>query len=208
MNLNHRTMSNRLFAAVVIGLLVFTFFVSMLPQFSADAQACKFRHTVKQGETLIYIGNLYGVDWLEVAKENKLQPPYTVVAGQVLCIPSGTKPASTPGSQNTGGAPTLQVVPGHNEILVSVENFPKKTGYYVRVFPAHMNVSYRIGHFTTNKDGDFTDWFRMPYYIQRSPNMTLCVKNVWTDAASCVRYGDTFVYYPFVNGRCAGKAGR
>jgi hypothetical protein len=99
-------------------------------------------------------------------------------------------------------------VAGQNELLVSVENFAKKTSYYVRISPASDRVIYRLGQFTTNKDGDFTDWFRVPYYVKRTPQMTLCLKNVWTDKVSCVKYDDIFVYYPFIRPNCGPKEPR
>lgn len=189
--------------------LILTLLVSALPQSAASAVTCKFRHTVLQGETLIYLGDLYNVDWLKIADANNLVPPYTVTAGQVLCIPEGEKPANTTTTTTeSGNAPAIQVVPGQNRILVSVENFAKKTSYFIRISPASDNISYRIGHFTTNKEGDATDWFRVPYNVKRSPTMTLCVKNAWTDAVSCVKYDDIFVYYPFIRPYCAPKEPR
>jgi LysM repeat protein len=203
-----RTRSKRPLSGLLLLLLAITLIVAMLPQGTAEAVTCKFKHKVQEGETLIYISYLYGIDWQLIAEANKMTAPYLVAPGQTLCIPEGTKPSNTNTSTTTSKNATLQVVPGQNEILVSVENFGKKTSYYIRVWPADTNDSYRIGHFTTNKEGDFTGWFRMPYFLHRSPRMTLCVKNVWTDEASCVKYGDIFVYYPLVRGRCAGKSGR
>ena len=203
------TKSHKLFAAMMIFILTVTLFVSLVPQGDVRAVTCKFKHKVEQGETLIYIANLYGVDWEKIADANNLQPPYTVIEAQVLCIPEGTKPGNTSTTDDKNKTPpALQVVPGQNDLLLSVENFPKKTSYYVRIIPAHVNVSYRLGHFTTNKEGDFTDWFRVPYFVKRSPQMTLCVKNVWTDKTSCIKYDDIFSYYPFVRGKCSPKEGR
>ena len=201
------TKSRNTFTAVMMVVLTLTLLAGLLPQSSAGAVTCKFKHKVSQGETLIYIANLYAVGWEKVADANNLQPPYTLIEAQVLCIPEGEKPAGTT-NDNDKNPPVLQVVPGQNKILVSVENFGKKTSYFIRVSPADWDTTYKIGYFTTNKEGDFTKWFRMPYTIKRSPQMTLCVKNAWTDAASCVRYDDIFVYYPFIRGRCAPKEGR
>lgn len=210
MELDHQmTKSTRTFPLLLAAFLILTLVVSALPTSLASAVTCKFKHKVQEGETLIYIGNLYSVDWVKIADANNLNPPYTVTAGQVLCIPEGEKPANTTSSTNkeTKNA-TLQAVPGMNEILVSVENFPPKVSYYIRIFPSSKPVSYRIGHFTTNKEGDFTDWFPVPYFIARSPQMTLCVKNVYTDKSSCVKYGDLTAVFPFVIGKCSPKEGR
>jgi LysM repeat protein len=189
--------------------LFLTLLLSVFPQSLAAAVTCKYKHKVLQGETLTYIANLYGTSWNKIADANNLKPPYTVAPGQVLCIPEGDKDANTTPNSKKGKEPVLQVSPGMNEVLVSVENFPKKTSYYVRVSPANSPVAYRLGVFTTNKEGDFTDWFKVPPYVRRSPTMTLCVKNVWTDSASCVKYTDMVYAFPFlIGGNCKPKEGR
>jgi hypothetical protein len=164
---------------------------------------------VEAGDTLTYLGNLYNIDWREIAEANDINEPYVLILGSVLCIPGGTKPSDTTTTTGTEGKePTLVVVPQGTFIFVTVENFPPKTQYYVRVFPRSGFVSYRIGHFLTNKEGDFSDWFKVPLFIPRTPSMAICVKNVWTDATSCVKYEDE--YYPtlFLAAANCAKEGR
>ncbi len=198
-----RPIARAAFLLIIVSLLV-----GMLPATSVGAVTCKFKHKVKQGETLIYIANLYSVGWEKVADANNLNPPYTLIEGQVLCIPEGEKPSGTTTNTDDKNPATLQVVPGLNNVLVSVENFSKKTSYFVRVTPAGGGATQKIGFFTTNKEGDFTGWFRLPNYMGRTPKMTVCVKNAWTDAVSCAKYDDIFVYLPSVTGRCNAKVGR
>jgi LysM repeat protein len=178
--------------------LVIALLLSVFPQSLAAAVTCKYKHKVQQGETVTYIANLYGISWTKIVDANNMQPPYTVVPGQVLCIPEGDKNAVSTPTKKKGKEPVLQVASNLSQVLVSVENFPKRTSYYVRVSPSNFSVSYRLGVFTTNKDGEFTDWFRLPPYVRRSPMMTLCVKNVWTDAASCVKYADLIYNFPYI----------
>lgn len=45
------------------------------------------RHTVRAGESLYTIGNMYGVKWEEIARVNGITSPYTIYVGQVLNIP-------------------------------------------------------------------------------------------------------------------------
>ncbi len=162
---------------------------SLFPPSTAAAQTCKFKHTVKPGETLSYIATLYGVSIDDIAKANSLTPPYVIIAGQVLCIPGGTQPAVTGTPKKK--PPVLIVSPSIGHVFVSVENFRPKTTYYVRVYPFEKSaLSYRIGYFTTNKEGDFSDWFKLPAYVPRTTTMKVCVKNVWTDAVSCAMYQD------------------
>ena len=188
--------------------LVLTLMLSAFPQSRAAAVTCKYKHKVQQGETLSYIANLYGISWTLIADANNMSAPYSVTPGQVLCIPaSAQNPDLTPNPKK-GPKPVLQVQSGLNEVLVSVENFPKRTSYYVRVTPSGWQVSYRLGVFTTNKEGDFTDWFNLPRFISRTSMMTVCVKNVWTDAASCVKYPDLIYHFPKINIIHTPKDGR
>jgi LysM repeat protein len=178
--------------ALLSVVLLLTLLVSALPQMPAAAVTCKFKHTVEAGDTIQYLANLYQVDWTEIADANDLLPPYTITVGQVLCIPSGTEPAGTTNKKDDKNPAKLDVVPQLSHVYVSVENFQPKTSYFVRIFPRSTNVSYRIGVFTTNKEGDFADWFNIPAYVPRSAKMGVCVKNAWTDAVSCVKYEEPY----------------
>ena len=91
-------------------LLIMTFIAAALPG-SASAAACKFKHTVKAGESLIIIANLYQADWQEIADANDLKEPYALTVGQVLCIPDGVAPGSDPDSDTDGGKPALTGIP-------------------------------------------------------------------------------------------------
>lgn len=204
-----RRQPSKLIVLTLSIMIVLTLLVSAIPQSAAMAVTCKFKHKVLQGETLIYIGDLYTVDWLKIAKANNLNPPYTVIAGQVLCIPEGEKPANTTTTTTTKGkGPSVQIVPGLNRVLVSVENFAKKTTYFIRITPSNNKVTYHLGQFTTNKEGDATNWFRVPNYANRTPTMTLCLKNAWTDAVSCVKYDDIYVPWAFIRTSCGPKQPR
>ncbi len=203
------TKINRSIPLLICLTLVLTLFLAVLPQSQAAAVTCAYKHKVQQGETLTYIANLYGVGWMLIADANKMVAPYAVTPGQVLCIPTGAKenPNVTPNPKK-GAKPVLQAVSGLNEVLVSVEHFPHRVSYYVRVYPSNRPVSYRLGVFTTNKEGDFTAWFKLPPYVARTPTMTLCVKNAWTDAASCVKYADLVYNFPYVAPNHSPKDGR
>jgi LysM repeat protein len=202
------TKINRSVTLLLCITLLLTLVLSVFPQSPAAAVTCKYKHKVVQGETLTTIANFYGTSWLKIAEANNLVAPYTVTVGQVLCIPEGEKGASATPTSKKGKLPVLQVVSGISQVLVSVENFPKRTSYYVRVYPSNISVSYRLGVFTTNKEGDFTDWFKLPRFISRSSMMTLCVKNVWTDAASCLKYPDVIYNFPKINIVHTPKDGR
>jgi hypothetical protein len=192
MEIDRKNKQIRPMLALLSAILVLILVMSALPQSLAAAQNCKFKHTVEAGDTIHYLANLYGVSWEEIAEANNLLPPYTITVGQVLCIPGGTAPAQTTKTPSADKQPRLEVVPGISHVYVSVENFTPKTSYFVRIFPRTQEVSYRIGVFTTNKDGDFADYFKIPGYVPRSASMGVCVKNAWTDAVSCVKYEEPY----------------
>ncbi len=76
-------------------------------------------HVVERGETLYSIGWVYGYDYRQVAKWNRIRPPYYLNPGQRLRVapPAGQSVASlqeyhpdTPGTQKTrvnSGAPVV-----------------------------------------------------------------------------------------------------
>jgi hypothetical protein len=190
---DNKKRSLRLVGVGISLVIVLAFLIGAAPQIPAAAQTCKYKHTVQPGETITYIADLYSTSWEDIADANNMQPPYTIIVGTVLCIPEGTSPGNvTPvgtGTPTGKKGATLSVVPSLGHIFVSVEGFPKKTSYYVRVFPRKGSWDYPpIGHFTTDKNGSFADWFKLPNSIPWDPNMGVCVKNVWTDAVSCVKY--------------------
>ena len=196
-------------AAVILVLaLIVTLLLSALPTMDAAAVTCKFKHTVVAGDTITYIGQLYQVDWQEIAKANNISAPYTLAVGQILCIPSGTEPPNTTGGKKDGKVPTLDVVPSLGHIFVAVENFAPKTPYYVRLYANRVNLSYRIGNFTTNKEGDWSGWFKVPGFMPRFDEMQVCVKNTWTDAVSCDKYQDPSAQLLYVIGKTCAKEGR
>jgi len=188
---------SRVFAGAIAAALILALLVAAMPTSTALAVQCKFKHTVQAGDTVISIADLYGIDWMDIVDANSLSAPYVLAIGQKLCIPGGTKPSDVPtGSADKKSDAVLVAIPGMGHLLVSVENFAPKTTYYVRLTPRGVGISYRIGRFITNKEGDFTDWMDVPSYVPRSLEMTVCVKNAVTDAVSCVTVDDI---YPGLN---------
>ncbi|MGM1021767.1 MAG: LysM peptidoglycan-binding domain-containing protein [Bacillota bacterium] len=49
-------------------------------------------HTVRPGESLYLIAQLYHVDWRDIANANGIMSPYNIYPGQVLIIPVGGPP--------------------------------------------------------------------------------------------------------------------
>jgi hypothetical protein len=178
-------------------LLILAMCLALFPQSASAEVVCKFKHKVQAGDTLITLGILYGIDWKEIADANELVEPYVLTIGQVLCIPGGTRPegpttTTTTGTGSKKNAPTLTVAAGINMVYVKVDNFPKFIVYYVNLSPRSDMNQERIGRLRTNKVGHAEDWIRIPADVHQTRFMTLCLKNVWTDAVSCIDYENPF----------------
>jgi len=196
--------TSRTTVAMLSIILVLTLLVSGLPQSRAAAVKCKYKHTVQAGETLMYLGSLYQIKWQDIAEANNITQPYAITAGQVLCIPYGATTITTTTTKK-GKEPKVVIVPSLGSVLVSVEDFPKKMSYYVNVSPMGVSGSYHIGHFTTNKEGDFTGWFNIPSDVPQTAQMKLCIKNVWSDAVSCFTYTDPYMVPVYLYPTCKHK---
>ena len=103
---------------------------------------CQTRHTVRRGENLFRIGLQYNLTWIPIANANGISNPNLIYAGQVLCIPTTTRPSS--GSTRTSQIPTI-------EILSVVRN--KRVTIQAENFPAHTNFNVTMGKYGTKGIG-------------------------------------------------------
>ena len=220
----HITTMVKMFAAIAMVLVLFA------QTSSVNAATCKFKHKVVAGETLIYIGQLYQYDWREIAEVNDIKEPYVLTAGQVLCIPGGTKPEDTTTTTTTTEEgettttttkkePTLTTGASMNSVYVKVEGFPKYTTYYINIPDLFKYIprtassamatqqaidvdlknidSTRIGRLRTDKNGFYEGWFRIPFEVNQTPQMQVCLKNVMTDSLSCGSFENPTYNYSF-----------
>ena len=189
--------------------LVLAVLAAAVPQ-SAGAATCKFTHKVRAGESLIIIANLYQADWKEIAEANDLKEPYALTVGQKLCIPDGI----APGSDDTGtegGKAKLTGLPAMMHVLVVVENYPSNKVYNVRVGdgPSGNPTSnfYKVGRLKTNKKGNFEGYFRLPRELHVQEELTVCLKDPFTDSTYCSDYDNPYNYVMTSYYSC-GKPGR
>ena len=109
-----------------------------------QAGQCTESHTVRRGESLHSIAIAYGVNWPRLAKINKIPRPYTVYAGQSLCIStvaSGSAPGAgsgTGGGTNQGsgvyfGFPTFSItgVDRNTTVTIRTSNLPPNDTFHV-----------------------------------------------------------------------------
>ncbi|MEW5869447.1 MAG: LysM domain-containing protein [Chloroflexota bacterium] len=52
----------------------------------AQASGCAYYHIVSYGESLSWIGRYYGINWKTLASINGIPAPYTIYAGQKICL--------------------------------------------------------------------------------------------------------------------------
>lgn len=211
--MTYRKEKNRMRRLAVIllsTLLVLAFAAASAPQ-SVSAAPCKFKHTVKAGESLIIIANLYQTDWKEIAEANDLKEPYALVVGDVLCIPSGTAPGASPETGTKAGEANLEVAAAFKHFLVVVENFPKNKVYNLRLGDGAVgketSTFIKIGRLKTDKAGNFEGYFHLPAEYQTSRNLVVCLKDPFTDDIYCSNYENIFNTYMVAYYSCA-KPGR
>ena len=196
----------RLSVFVVSALLVLAFLAMATPQ-TASAGACKFKYKVKAGDTLISVAQLYQTKWQEIVEANDLKEPYVLQVGQVLCIPNGTAPSDKDTPTDTGtdtsttGKPVLSVTASFRHVGVRLENFPKNKVYYVRVNEPPQNVNgWKVGRLKTDKKGFFEGFFVLPDGFPFMKQVTLCLKDPFTDKTFCTGYENPYdeLYYAAV----------
>ena len=187
MKTNKKVIMNRFSLIFLSVLLVASVFAVSFVQ-PAAAQACKFKHKVQPGETLSSIAFDYGADWRDIAEANKLKEPYVLQVDQVLCIPSGSKPADDIDEDEapTTAGPSIDALIGLSSMYVEVRGLAKETVYHLQIGNYPGPYTTKIGRFKTNNNGYYEGWFVLPkyYYLQKA-KMQVCVKNVWTDEVGC-----------------------
>ena len=176
----------RLFSAmlVLVVLAVTLFQPSVIKP--ANAATCVKYHVVQAGDTLSNLAQTYGVKTEDLASANNLTSPYVIYIGQSLCIPASTTVTTgttTTTTTSTSKQPTLLILNFTRKVYIQVTNFPKNTTYYVRA--GNREEWVRIGRLRTNKDGKATDVFNVPAVIDRTSNLTICLKNVITEVVVC-----------------------
>ena len=186
-------MDSALPVKLLVFLLVLSFMAVSLPQ-PAKAATCAKAYTVKSGDTLSKIAFDYGVTVEAIAAENNLKSPYLIVIGQTLCLPSSASSGtSTSTSSSTTSTSTstqknqITIVEISNRVILDIQNFPKKTVYYVKMNDGGRRnyVWYRLGTVKTNSSGDAQVNFKTPDKMRNKSTAVVCLKNAISDAVYC-----------------------
>jgi LysM repeat protein len=132
--------------AMVLMTLVLMISAMGLTAQPAQAAGCYTYHWVRYGETLAWIGRYYGVSWPYLASVNGIGRPYTIYAGQRLCIPSGGYHGGYPtytggytggytsavGQQRTWSYVVTNVDP-NTTVSIKTYNFPSNVEFRVKI---------------------------------------------------------------------------
>ncbi len=156
------------------------------PRIEAQASNCQASYMVHAGDTLGAIADKYNASIDDLTKANRLYAPYyTIYVNQKLCIPSGAKPLSNiPKFANALAADYTARINGKT-LAIQTKNFPKGSGYYVKVGPAGSVPSQKIGMFNTASGGSLSFNFALPEKLSKAAQVSVCLKNNSTDANVC-----------------------
>ncbi len=153
------------------------------------AATCAYNHTVASGETLSSIALKYNTTVQEIAAANNLKEPYVIYVGQRLCIPAGATTSTEPTTTtSTPKGPTFTVEQDQwGFITIKSYGMKHNTPYYIRVSEGwgYSLVSTKLGLLKTDDKGNGEKSFRLPWGFRYSSQFYVCMKNPFTDVATC-----------------------
>lgn len=170
-------------AMVLLALIVLISGMGLTAQ-PAQASGCVAYHWVRYGESLSWIGRYYGVSWPYLASVNGIGRPYTIYAGQRLCIPGGGYRGGQPtgqfvsavGLQRTWSFVVTDVVKD-TSVTIQTYNFPSNVFFEVRMGRMQANGRYLWFTFAEDLDtdagGSFSKTFDIPADVQGGYQMAL-----------------------------------
>jgi len=181
--------TNRIMYRLIALLLLLALGLGSLPvepALAAPLKAqCTTYYTVRSGDSLVRIANLYKIKWQNLAEANNIIAPYTIYVGQSLCIPKGK-------SGNNSGGPTTKaayfnVLRNGDELVIRAYNFPTKSFYYVKVddFKVAGTKWYKLGMLRTRKVNNVAVSFELPKDLRKAYYFYVCLKNAVTDVVTC-----------------------
>lgn len=171
----------RLFHAAFAVVAVLAILAAAVPapaQAAFPAATCDETYVVKAGETIYRIARKYGMTANRLAKTNNLEAPYTLTAGQTLCIPD-VAPV------NTNASWTATYTEGNVKIVGS--GFKKDYPFIVRVRENDTATWYKLGRFSTDDDGEISETFKLPKAVAKLTALNVCLKSAVNDSLVCKR---------------------
>ncbi len=177
-------MKRTIFVTVTTILLLFSY----APTSAAAQSRCQDTYTVKYGDYLIKIATDYeGINFLDIARANDLEAPYTLTFGQKLCIPKQTVGASTGGTTTSITSSNFSLRKQGSKLRLSVENLQRNEIYFVKVADAGKSSLewFKVGLLTTDRNREGKGTYSLPDKLASASALTVCLKNVATDDVIC-----------------------
>lgn len=165
MNLIKRISKLLLVIPVLTGLVVTTFQTASAAMENPDN--CTRWHTVKQGEYLASIADLYDTSWVSIAEINRLSNPSLIFPNQKLCVFSTDykpgSPVTTPPS-STKSSVYASSVKEDQSVTLQGKNLSAETRYavYLGNYKIGSSSMMLVGNVTTDKSGSFKKAFDIP----------------------------------------------
>jgi LysM repeat protein len=185
------------FAIISVFLLNAAFFTT--EDVAASGGSCKEYHTVQYGDTLYKIGVWYNAYWPDIANANGIGYPYTIYAGQKLCIPygssSGTAGTSVDSSSTGGVGLTVTSVKGNDFVTVVATNLPKKENFEMRIGKCNSSSSAFLENLKTGTDsGTFTRKYDIPSKYKDVKCLTVYMESIKSSKEAYVSFDNKTNY--------------
>lgn len=177
-------MKRTIFVTVTTILLLF----SSAPAPAAAQSRCQDTYTVQYGDYLVKIAAEYeGITFLDIARANDLEAPYTLTFGQKLCIPEKTVSGSTGGTTTSITSSNFSLRKQGSKLRVSVEDLQRNEIYFVKVADAGRSSLewFKVGLLATDGNREGQGTFSLPDKLADATALTVCLKNVVTDDVIC-----------------------
>ncbi len=175
-----KSLLSRISYLTLSAVLALSFLAAALPQSAqaaAPAASCSETYTVKAGETIYHIAKDYSLTVNRLAKTNNLAYPYTLTAGQSLCIPGSSSEL-----KNLSWTATYT----NNQVKVEGSGFRKNVPYIVKVRQNDSSAWYKLGQTVSDKNTKIdTTTFKVPKDLQKATELTICLKDGQNDKLYC-----------------------
>jgi LysM repeat protein len=141
------------------------------------AATCAANYTVKSGDTLLKIGQAYGVTWRAIADANNLVNPNLIYVGTVLCIPGKPAPVPLP----TTPVPTITItsVVRDTSVTIQTANFPANQSFEVLMGPIGTKGvnGTAAGTFNSGAGGSRSATFQIPAKFKGAELIAIRLEN-------------------------------
>lgn len=141
---------------------------------------CTKWHTVKQGEYLSKIAELYDTNWYSLASINRMSNPSLIYPNQKICIFYSGYTYSPPANTPTGSTSTTVFAISVKEdsyVTVQGKNLSAETRYsvYLNKYYGNLESKILVGSASTDKSGSFKGTYTIPKKLYDVMKISLIV---------------------------------